>query len=87
MGENKDRRFEIAEEFSYLRGIKLYWKAYAPYSDVWTHDHCEFCFATFSEHDGPNILHHGYSTEDEYRWICKTCFDEFKEFFDWQVEE
>ena len=52
---------------------------------AWTHDHCEFCFATFMVEDHPDVLHEGYATEDNYRWICETCFDDFKDRFEWMV--
>ena len=50
-----------------------------------THDHCFFCWAKFSVKDGPETLDEGYSTEDEYRWICSTCFEDFKDRFHWTV--
>ena len=33
----------------------------------------------------PNALHEGYCTEDEERWICKQCFEDFKRQFEWTV--
>lgn len=35
--------------------------------------------------DFPDVLHVGYSTEDDYRWICDSCFAEFKDRFGWVV--
>jgi hypothetical protein len=52
----------------------------------WDHDHCEFCFAKFASIDGPDILHEGWTTVDEYRWICDTCFQDFRDRFGWQIE-
>ncbi len=49
------------------------------------HDHCEFCFSKFSFLDGD--LHFGYSTTDNYTWICEECFNDFKELFNWTVIE
>ena len=49
------------------------------------HDHCEFCWAKFMVEDYPDVLHEGYSTLDEYRWVCKGCFEDFKESFQWRV--
>lgn len=53
------------------------------------HEHCEFCWAKFSEY--PDDLHEGYFTIAgvnflQARWICETCFDDFKEMFEWTVE-
>jgi hypothetical protein len=35
--------------------------------------------------DAPDALHVGYATEDDYRWICDSCFAEFKDQFRWVV--
>lgn len=40
------------------------------------HEHCEFCF------DKIENLEEGYCTKDFYRWICPTCFNDFKRDFD-----
>lgn len=56
------------------------WRQYRP---GWDHDHCEFCFATFSAVDGD--LKSGYTTLDEYRWICESCFEDFREEFGFVV--
>jgi hypothetical protein len=29
----------------------------------------------------PNTLLEGYTTEDRARWICRQCFEDFKERF------
>ena len=39
-------------------------------SDLW-HEHCEFCMKTISNKYEQVV----YSTKDEYRWICKKCFN------------
>ena len=49
------------------------------------HDHCNFCWATFSEYD--DDLHEGYCTPDETYWICPECFNDFKEMFHWTLED
>jgi hypothetical protein len=51
----------------------------------WDHDHCEFWWAKFAVEERPGIVHEGYCPLDGYRWICSTCFDNFKERFDWRV--
>jgi hypothetical protein len=66
----------------YLTGVSLSRKAYRKPSDDWDHDHCEFCWAKFSESEGD--LNEGYVTEDGYRWICPRCFNDFKEQFQWR---
>ena len=68
----------------YLFGVKLIARDYHPYNSGWDHDHCEFCGIKFSLFEGD--LGKGYSTEDEYHWICNQCFDDFKYEFAWQLE-
>jgi hypothetical protein len=49
------------------------------------HEHCEFCWEKFSAH--PDTLHEGYATNDDYFWICPTCYQDFREMFQWKTEE
>ena len=67
----------------YLKGINLSWKKYTQYRKGWDHDHCEFCGAKFMESEGPDILTEGYASEDNYRWICKKCYEDFRTEFGW----
>lgn len=77
--------------YSLFRGIKLRFKGYRAASDEWDHDHCRFCGAKFFEPDGPDYLHYGYATcEDyywgaEYEWICEKCFDRYRNVMAWRV--
>lgn len=67
----------------YLKNASLMYSKYKKYSKTWDHDHCEFCGQKFSEVGSD--LHEGYCTEDHYRWICPTCFNDFKARFNWTV--
>jgi hypothetical protein len=29
------------------------------------------------------VLHEGYCTEDEYRWVCDRCLADFRDHFGW----
>lgn len=69
----------------YLKGAKLIARDYNPYKPGWDHDHCAFCGETFSTHEGD--IKQGYSTIDSYYWICNQCFDDFKDEFEWQIED
>lgn len=80
MVDKNDWRRTDQEE--YLMGVTLIRTSFS--RDIRDHDHCEFCWATFSEH--PDHLYQGYCTEDKYRWICPECFDDFKEEFGWIVK-
>jgi hypothetical protein len=82
MREEDDWRLQGQEE--YLKGIRLFRKKYTRHSESWDHDHCEFCWAKFSEEDYAEALHEGYATEDDYRWVCEQCFEDFKDLFDWR---
>jgi hypothetical protein len=70
---------------SYLAGKKLRRCKYRRYPEnpSWDHDHCEFCGAMFMVEDHPDVLHEGYATLDEYRWICDGCFRDFRDQFNW----
>ena len=81
--EKDDWRLQCQEK--YLQGITLYWKTYTRYSETWDHAHCEFCWAEFCLEGCSASLLEGYATEDNYRWICRTCFDDFKEMFNLQI--
>jgi hypothetical protein len=87
MKEKDDWRLQGQER--YLMGSTLIHRKYRqnPNNPDWDHDHCEFCGETFSLFDEPEYLKEGYATDDDYRWICPTCFDDFKEDFKWQVKE
>lgn len=78
-----DWRLQGQEE--YLLNARLFSRAYRPWSEEWTHDHCEFCWARFSLHEGDLAI--GYSTEDHYYWICPACYLDFKHQFGWVVTE
>jgi hypothetical protein len=45
----------------------------------------EFCMAKFMVEDHDGVLHEGYCTLDDYRWICARCFADFQELFDWRL--
>jgi len=76
-----DWRLRNQEKF--LTGVELNWQKYSPYREGWDHDHCEFCSAKFSTQNAD--LQEGYATKYAYHWICKKCFDDFKEKFNWRV--
>ncbi len=79
--------WRLTGQEKYLKGVTLYWRIYTRSSESWDHDHCEFCWAKFMVEDHPDVLHEGYTTEDEYRWICKKCFEDFKGIFDWKIRD
>lgn len=68
----------------YLMGVRLRLMKWRMSRPGWDHDHCAFCFAKLSNHAGD--LPKGYTTDDEYHWICPKCFEDFREEFRWTVE-
>ena len=83
MIDKNDWRLQGQEK--YLKGVTLYLKKYIKCCNTWDHDHCEFCWAKFSLEDSPDDLDEGYATQDNYHWICKRCFGDFKDIFQWKV--
>ncbi len=84
MREKNDWR--LTNQLAYLQGAVLSWRRYSPRpGDSWEHDHCAFCWAKFRAEEDPEILHEGYATPDEYHWVCKTCFEDFRELFEWKI--
>lgn len=78
--------WRLTNQEEYLKRVALVWRPYSPASPDNDHDHCEFCFAKFIMDGGePDALREGYATPDKSRWVCKTCFNDFRDFFEWHV--
>jgi len=56
------------------RNFKL--KKWCPPKDNldWSHDHCEICNKSF-----PDEQKEGYNDDKHFYWLCKKCFDKFKD--------
>ena len=82
-----DSDWRLGGQYQYLVGAVLTRRPYRKYppNPKWDHDHCEFCSAKFTAQDEPDTLHEGYSTPDEYRWICDACVNDFKDRFRWTL--
>lgn len=48
------------------------------------HEHCTMCGVKFSE--SSKELQHGYVTLDGRHWVCKECLNDYKEEYDWILE-
>lgn len=70
----------------YLTGVTLFFKRYSLQKEGWDHDHCEFCGAKFMEANNDKTLTEGYATNNDYRWICMQCFEDFKGEYKWKIE-
>jgi len=87
MAEERDWRLDIAEEPSFF--AKFTWKntKWTQTRDNWNHDHCEFCGAEISDLSGKDIFNNGWTTEDEYYWVCDKCFNDFKDLYQWNLSK
>jgi hypothetical protein len=81
MAEKSDWR--LTNQQSYLQGKTLYWRQYVAPSEDWDHDHCQFCWQKFGHF--PDAQAEGWTTEDNYYWVCKNCCEDFREMFRWTL--
>ena len=82
---NSSRDWRRQGQENYLKGKSLSWKKYSIDSDFWKHDHYSFCGARSINIESSEILTEGYVTNDNCYWICKGCFDDFCDEFEWSV--
>ena len=82
-----DDDWRLMGQENYLKGVKLSFQTYRRRRPDWDHDHCEFCSAKFMEDDLPDALREGYTTDNQYHWVCPTCFEDFKDRFEWALVE
>ena len=81
-----DDDWRLQGQERYLRGVTLHRRAYRRPRPGWDHDRCEFCGAKFAGSGDPAGLREGYTTADEYHWVCPQCFGDFSERFGWPAE-
>ncbi len=86
MTDKNDWRLQRNED-KYLKGLTLAHKPWHSSRPGWNHDHWEFCWAEIAGLDMPDALHEGWTAPDEYRWICDTCFQDFRKDFQWVIVE
>ena len=90
MADDQDKQWRI-DSASHLKGLRLHLRRYTKWREGWDHDHCAACWAKFAEFEGPDILHEGYATGEDYprgsgyEWVCKTCFDDLKHDMRWSA--
>ena len=83
-----DDDWRLRGQERYLSGVTLRWRTWWPYRPGWDHDHCSFCMAEISDQpiDGHTEYNEAWVTEDDYHWVCATCFEDFRDRFAWTVE-
>lgn len=75
--------WRLTNQIDYLFRQKLKRECFSNFPNE-EHEHCEFCWVKFG-HENDNVKF-GYCTKDAYYWICDTCFKDFKDIFEWEVE-
>jgi len=81
--------WRLMNQEKFLKNMELKFHKYEKSSATWDHDHCAFCTKKFVESytEIETCTNEGYSTLDNYYWICKECYEDFKEMFNWTIEE
>lgn len=83
--KNQKCDWRLQGQEKYLQKETLVYKNYSNRTTKNDHDHCEFCSDKFSDTTSIS-LNIGYTTKDNYHWICEKCFADFKERFKWTIE-
>ena len=81
MNTISDDDWRLTGQDKYLLGATLRFENYAPPSEMWEHDHCDFCWEKFANSDNPDGFKNGYATLDHAHWICGGCFNDFRQKF------
>ena len=78
----KEWYLEEYKEKDYLHNKFLIQKEYM--RKLPEHDHCELCWARFSDY--PDDYHIGFYESTSSSWICPECVQEFSNLFGWKIE-
>ena len=85
------RKDRWLEDFGHLRGLTLHHRKYFLWAAHWDHDHCELCNRTFLVPGTPwatsDSVTEGWATEDEYDWVCDSCYAKHRLRFRWATRE
>lgn len=76
---NASDDWRLSNQVEYLRNAVAEWRTYVRPSPDWTHDHCAFCWATFSDDGHADALRQGFVTADGRHWICDRCLQDFRQ--------
>jgi transposase-like protein len=63
-------------------GKKLSLKSFIPTSK--DHEHCVFCWKKIMADHSKDIHREAYTTQDEQHWVCKNCYNDFNDMFNWK---
>lgn len=81
MVEKLKNDWRLTNQMNYLHKKILINKQFAPFKKGWKHEHCEFCSKRIDSQTTDS-----FTTEEGYYWICKECFNDFKEMFEWELK-
>lgn len=81
-----DDDWRLMGQQRYLTGVVLHRARWARTREGWDHDHCEFCTRKIWDRaSGNDEADVGFTTADDYHWICDNCFADFRDQFGWSV--
>jgi hypothetical protein len=86
MAGKDDPRVTSQERF--LQGAAFKWRAWPSDQPDSDHDHCAFCWVHFGDHvftDDADTQLEGWATPDGHHWVCRACFADFREAFEFQT--
>lgn len=71
----------------YLAGRRLRRTTWRAFRAGWDHDHCSFCWAKFGVEgvDGVDVSEGYVTADDDYHWVCSSCFEDFQQRFRWTL--
>jgi hypothetical protein len=79
--------WRISGQEKYLTGATFSFRAYTPPRDDWDHEHCAFCWSKFCTDKQANCSQEGYVTADGKFWVCRECYADFRERFQFVTQK
>ena len=86
MIEQDDWRLHFGNKPEFYASLTWSFKKWTQTRPHWDHDHCEFCQIKLSDSEIDEVMHEGWTDNDEYHWICATCFNDFRDLYRWKVK-
>lgn len=77
--------WRIMGQEGYLMGKSLQYRKFRKELCHEDYDQCDFCWECFDRDNSTPM--HAYFVPEERLWICERCYKDFREHFQWTVEE
>lgn len=74
--------WRLVNQEKYLMKAHFVYTTFEP-RGVHDHVHCAFCW----EKIGVDGIREGYCTDDGWHWVCPQCFQDFKDQFQWVLDD